>query len=57
MPELTIPVGENIGPSYIDWESYEYVQGFTVDDIRMYIQYAEYAGQEVDSILLQFATL
>jgi ATP-dependent protease ClpP protease subunit len=54
MPELTIPVGENIGPSYIDWESYEYVQGFTVDDIRMYIQYAEYAGQEVDSILLQF---
>jgi ATP-dependent protease ClpP protease subunit len=54
MPELTIPVGENIGPSYIDWESYEYVQGFTVDDIRMYIQYAEYAGQAVDSILLQF---
>lgn len=54
MPELVIPVGENIGPGYIDWEEFEYVPGFTVDDIRMRLQYAEYDGIEVDSILLQF---
>lgn len=54
MPELIIPVGENIGPGYIDWETWDYVPGFTVDDIRMRIQFAEYDGEQVDSILLQF---
>jgi ATP-dependent Clp protease protease subunit len=54
MPELVIPVGQHIGPGYIDWDEWEYVPGFTVDDIRMRLQWAEYEGQEVDSILLQF---
>ncbi|MBO2010850.1 Clp protease ClpP [Hymenobacter negativus] len=53
MPELLIPVGENIGPGFIDWEEYEYVPGFTVDDIRMRLEYAAYQGQAVDSITLQ----
>ena len=54
MPEITIPVGKNIGPSYIDWETWDYVQGFTVDDIRMYLREAEYNGVDVTGILLQF---
>jgi ATP-dependent protease ClpP protease subunit len=54
MPELVIPVGENIGPGYIDWETWEYIPGFTVNDVKMRLQYAEYDGIEVDSILLQF---
>jgi ATP-dependent protease ClpP protease subunit len=54
MPELTIAVGENIGPGYVDWEEYEYVPGFTVDDIRMQMEWAAYQGTTVDSILLQF---
>jgi hypothetical protein len=54
MPELVIPVGKNIGPGYVDWDSWDYVPGFTVDEIKMRIQYADYDGIEVDSILLQF---
>ncbi|MBX0290959.1 Clp protease ClpP [Hymenobacter sp. HSC-4F20] len=54
MPELVIPVGENIGPGFIDWDEYDYVPGFTVDNIKMQIEWANYQGQEVDSILLQF---
>lgn len=54
MPELAIPVGEYIGPGYVDWDQFEYVPGFTVDDIKMRLQYAEYDGVEVDGILLQF---
>ena len=53
MPELLIPVGENIGPGFIDWEEYEYVPGFTVDDIRMRLEYEAYQGRQVDSITLQ----
>lgn len=54
MPELVIPVGENIGPGYIDWDTWEYIPGFTVNEVKMRLQYAEYDGIEVDSILLQF---
>lgn len=54
MPELAIPVGEYIGPGYVDWDQFEYVPGFTVDDIKMRLQYAEYDGVVVDGILLQF---
>lgn len=54
MPEITIPVGRNIGPGYIDWESWEYMEGFTVDDIRMHLRSAEYDGIQVTGILLQF---
>lgn len=54
MPELAITVGEYIGPGYVDWEQFEYVPGFTVDDIKMRLQYAEYDGLVIDSILLQF---
>jgi ATP-dependent protease ClpP protease subunit len=54
MPELVIPVGENIGPGFVDWDNYEYVPGFTVDDIRMRMEFAAYQGQEVDSIRLEF---
>jgi ATP-dependent protease ClpP protease subunit len=54
MPELVIPVGENIGPGYIDWDTWEYIPGFTVNDVMMRLQYAEYDGIQVDSILLQF---
>jgi len=54
MPELAITVGEYIGPGYVDWDQLEYVPGFTVDDIKMRLQYAEYDGVLVDSILLQF---
>lgn len=54
MPELIIPVGENIGPGYIDWDSWGYVPGFTVDDIKMRMEWEAYQGRTVDSILLQF---
>jgi hypothetical protein len=54
MPELAIPVGEYIGPGYVDWDQFEYVPGFTVDDIKMRLQYAQYDGVVVDGILLQF---
>jgi ClpP class serine protease len=54
MPELTIPVGQSIGPDYIDWETWDYVPGFTVDTIRRYLRDAEYNGVEVTGILLQF---
>lgn len=54
MPELVIPVGEHIGPGYIDWDEYEFVPGFTVDDIKMRLDWAGYDGVEVESILLQF---
>ncbi|TGD82872.1 Clp protease ClpP [Hymenobacter wooponensis] len=54
MPELVIPVPENIGPGGIDWDFFEWIPSFTVEDIRMHLQYAEYEGIEVDSILLQF---
>lgn len=54
MPELAITVGEYIGPGYVDWDQFEYVPGFTVDDIKMRLQYAEYDGVVIDSILLQF---
>ncbi|MDO7888197.1 ATP-dependent Clp protease proteolytic subunit [Hymenobacter cheonanensis] len=54
MPELTIAVGENIGPEYIDWDTWEFVPAFTVDTIRMQLEWAAYQGTTVDSILLQF---
>jgi ATP-dependent protease ClpP protease subunit len=54
MPELAIQVGEYIGPGYVDWELLEFIPGFTVDDIKMRIQFAQYDGVQVDSILLQF---
>lgn len=54
MPELAIQVGEHIGPGYVDWELLEFIPGFTVDDIKMRIQFAQYDGVQVDSILLQF---
>jgi hypothetical protein len=54
MPELAITVGEYIGPGYVDWDSWDYVPGFTVDDSEMRLQYAECDGIQVDSILLQF---
>ncbi|WP_167855672.1 Clp protease ClpP [Hymenobacter fodinae] len=54
MPELVIPVGENIGPGYIDWDEYDYIPGFTVDDIKMRIEWEAYQGRTIDSILLEF---
>lgn len=53
MPELVLPVGENIGPGFLDWDEFDYVPGFTVDDIKMRLEWEAYQGRPVDSLLLQ----
>lgn len=52
MPELEIKVPSYIGESYMDWDSCEWVQGITWNDIDMFLGWAEMMGEKADSILL-----
>jgi hypothetical protein len=45
MAELVIPVGETIGPGGIDWDTWDCYAGFTVEDIKMRLEWAAYQGQ------------
>ncbi|KUG06883.1 hypothetical protein ASU33_06040 [Solirubrum puertoriconensis] len=38
----------------MDWELFEYVIGFTAEDVRMRIEWEHYQGRTVDSIKLEF---
>ncbi len=56
MYELVIPVQKYIGESCFNWDTLEYELATSAADVRMYVEYAEYSGQQVTSICFEIGT-
>jgi ATP-dependent protease ClpP protease subunit len=48
---LTINVGSVIGPSLFDWETCDFLQGFTASDVRMYVEWHRMETGELPSLI------
>ncbi|MGI4736123.1 MAG: ATP-dependent Clp protease proteolytic subunit [Janthinobacterium lividum] len=56
MSELVITVQKYIGESSFNWDTFEFEMATSADDVRMFVEYAEYSGQVVDSLCFEIGT-
>jgi ATP-dependent protease ClpP protease subunit len=56
MAELVIRLEKYIGESTFNWDTFEYEMATSAADVRMFVEYANYAGQAVTSIVLEIGT-
>jgi len=56
MAELVIRLEKYIGESSFNWDTYEFEMATSAADVRMFVEYAEYAGQVVDSLCFEIGT-
>jgi ATP-dependent protease ClpP protease subunit len=56
MAELVIRLEKYIGESCFNWETFEFEMATSAADVRMFVEYAEYAGQLVDSLCFEIGT-
>lgn len=56
MAELVIKFQKYIGESSFNWDTFEFEMATSADDVRMAVEWAQYDGVIVDSILLEMGT-
>jgi ATP-dependent protease ClpP protease subunit len=56
MAELVIRLEKYIGESSFNWDTFEFEMATSAADVRMFVEYAEYAGQVVDSLCFEIGT-
>lgn len=56
MAELVIRLEKYIGESSFNWDTYEFEMATSAADVRMFVEYAKYSGQVVDSLCFEIGT-